>query len=96
MADATASLLCAQTEIEPIVWLRFNPDSFTINGVKQDVKPRDRFVKLFTFLKNYEPRQRLQIAYMYYSTTTENDVAIPSIFKIPDFCEALRSHAFAI
>ena len=96
MADATTSLLCAQPEIEHIVWVRFNPDSFTTNGVKQKVKVCERFNRLFEFLKNYNPSRRFEIAYLYYSTVNENGTLIPIIFQMPDFPEALRPHAFAL
>ena len=100
MMDATTSLLMAQNKPlqqhqkqQTITWVRFNPDQFSVGGVKCRVPVKDRYTRLLTFLRTHRPSQVLEIVYFYYSCDDDNS---PSILNMTDFPAALKPHCMLI
>ena len=56
----------------PILWIRWNPDVFRVNGEKQKVKKKERAAQLVRFLRNLETSahtllpESVSIVYMFY------------------------------
>lgn len=53
----------------PCVFIRWNPDDYSINGVKQEVSWKNRIKKLVNTIKTHSkiiPKDMLQIVYLYY------------------------------
>ena len=53
---------------EPIVFIRFNPDGFKIDGITKKTYKKWRFNKLKKILDTYKPSNDFEILYMYYDT----------------------------
>ena len=53
---------------EPVIFLRFNPDAYNINGKLERTSKKSRFAKLKSVIETYEPSQDFEIVYMYYDT----------------------------
>jgi hypothetical protein len=56
----------------PIIFLRYNPDNYTINGKKQDIPQKKREIELIRWIKYYENIENsqgscLSVHYLYYS-----------------------------
>lgn len=96
MADATTSLMMSQPDVQHWCWIRFNPDGFTTNGIKQKVPLKDRLAKLVQTLKTYVPTQTLEVKYLYYSTRQHNNTQIPIIFDMEGFPDSLKPHCSSL
>lgn len=81
MTDATTSLMMTQPLVEHWVWIRFNPDPFTIDNVKQKVKLQTRLQALSNFIHSYKPKLQMEIKYMYYSSVQ----GVPIVLTMPEF-----------
>lgn len=108
MTDTQTSILCSGEETysnKPIVWIRYNPDSFSVDSQKQLVHSSQRQKQLVKILKEYNPTQDMEIVYMYYSCRsvktrtgeesgvseeTVETVIRPVIFDNADFSEAIK------
>jgi len=77
----------------PMVWIRYNPDSFEVDENLQKVPGKDRRAKLMEFIDNYLPSKPLEIVYMYYSCrSNDSDVLplVPVIFDDPDYLQCVK------
>ena len=76
----------------PLVFIRYNPDSFRIDGVLQKIKKKDRlkrYVELVRELENSEEEMMpLTIYYLYYDTTGDK----LEIFYDPDYPQELKGN----
>lgn len=81
------SALRTQGEMRRILWVRFNPDQFMIEGIKRKVSKEDKMAKLVSFLQSYQPTLDVEIAYLFYSTTDGK----PTIMSDPDFPDSIKS-----
>lgn len=75
-----------------LVWIRFNPDSYTIDGEKSKEKIigyTDRKKKLMEILENYVPTCENEIIYMYYNV--RSDQKLPEICSDPNYPEDAKS-----
>ena len=61
----------------PLVFIRYNPDKFSINGETVDISSEERHEKIISYIKNMklDPEQRgeLQILYAYYDSVSNLD-----------------------
>jgi hypothetical protein len=97
MMDATSSLIITQPEVQHWVWVRLNPDRFTIDNVKQHVSFQTRLTKLIQLIQNYKPVQLLEIKYLYYSTRCdEQHIQIPIIFDMCGFPTTLKHYCCSV
>ena len=76
----------------PLVFIRYNPDAFRIDGELQKIKKKDRlkrYVELVKELENsYEEMMPLTIYYLYYNVNGDN----LEIFYDPDYPEELKGN----
>ena len=70
----------------PILFVRYNPNSYSINSVKQSTPKRERESTLLELLNNVNFERPFAIQYMYYDTL-ENK---PEIFTHPDYTESFK------
>ena len=68
----------------PIIFIRFNPDAYKIDGGRGRVCLRDRYQAFLKFLNSYEQSTPFQIKYMYYDTKNDSPVQI-SLPEYPSF-----------
>ena len=80
MMDVVAALRCSG-DTRKILWVRFNPDAFSVDGARKRVSRKDKMARLVEFLRNYKPTQPVEIAYLFYDTTNGK----PEIFNDTDF-----------
>lgn len=69
-----------------LVWIRFNPDAYKIDGEKGLVKIKERKEKLLDLLENYIPKGEDEIIYMYYDVRDGR----PEISYSPDYDKNLH------
>lgn len=64
----TMAATAANEPVQPILWIRFNPDTFKIDGVRGRVSLRDREQRLLEVIRTFQPaeKQAVSILYMYY------------------------------
>ena len=93
MIDAKASLMQEGNDL-PVVFIRYNPDAFTIDDTKPKINKSDRIRQLVRLIKEIESspkdqRLPLSIYYLYYNLINEQ----PSIFYDKDYPNDLKSNA---
>jgi len=93
MMDTYTSLLIANPGIKHIVWIRYNPNSFEIDEVKQKVSTKNRQQKLLEILNTYKATKPMEILYMYYSSRWSDTLQdfIPIIFDDSDYASELKT-----
>ena len=74
----------------PIVFIRYNPHAFKVNGRTRITKITERhqtLVELLETIRNSEPVQDVAIHYLFY----DEDDGVPSILRSPDYFEDIKS-----
>ena len=66
MMDVTTALMCSTTATPHLLWVRFNPDAFAIDGVKQRVKLADKLQALHHLIATYQPTMPVAVCYLFY------------------------------
>lgn len=91
MTDAVTSMMVKQPDVLHWVWIRYNPDRFTIDKVKQKITVQDRLASLVKILKTHQSIQGMEIIYLYYSSHTNAfGIKNPDIFNNSDFHHVLK------
>ena len=88
MADIYLALTLEGNTL-PVTFIRYNPDSYKVNGVKRETPREVREAKLIEYIQNYKQRvqQPLSIVYFYYNTTdgsldiSRNELYSPELAK---------------
>lgn len=75
MLDVQAAL-SAEDASRKLLWVRFNPDAFRVDGVLGKVLVRDRLAALVRFIESYVPTLPMEIAYLYYDTREARPVVV--------------------
>jgi len=91
MNDAYTSILTSGNSSGNggVHWIRYNPDSFKVNGVRQHYSTKDRLNKLketISSLQKNPPNQSFTITYLFYDTTD----GTPSVISDSDFPEEFK------
>ena len=84
MADVYESLTVEGNTL-PILFVRYNPDAFKVEGETVKVPSKMRQARLIETLKNWQFKQPFAVLYMYYDTTPEG---VPAIFDDEAYSEA--------
>jgi len=85
MMDVVSSIRMTGDE-QPLVWIRYNPDSYTVNGERpKRFKNGGRAGRLIELLHTYKPKAPVEIVYMFYDVVEENGKMIPAIFQDKDY-----------
>ena len=74
----------------PVVWIRFNPDKFKVNGTEKKASKEERFKQLEDVLLNYKPSCQMEVIYMFYDSITGDDKLKPAIFNDSDYFELFK------
>ena len=51
----------------PIVFIRFNPDTYRINNIIQKIKIQDRYNQLYKFMIEFKPNKPVSVKYLFYN-----------------------------
>ena len=91
MTDVYASLLVGGNE-RPVVWVRYNPDSFRIDGISKKITTKARLETLSQCIQTYVPRGPFEIAYMFYSSLTKQQTEglRPVIMDDREYAECMK------
>ena len=82
MFDVYSSLL-ESIKGKPMVWIRYNPDKFTKDGIKQDIPRKKRMEKILMFMTKFQSSGKpMEIVYMFYSVDENEN---PTIWSQPNF-----------
>ena len=73
----------------PIVWFRYNPHEYKINGKVQRTLQKDRERKVLETISNWQFTRPVEIVYMYYDEADGK----PAIFADPDYDETVKELA---
>jgi hypothetical protein len=94
MNNIMASWLQEEHTLQPVVFIRFNPDKFTVDGVRQKVDITDRFDALAEQIETFDPQpgRSLTIVYMFYNSCTidANGTLLADIILDPEYDHALK------
>lgn len=96
MVEASSGLFCGGDN-RPILWVRYNPDDFYLNGARNNTKKRERYAKLDAFLQTvlnhstahyqdaFYNQWGVTITYMFYDCDTDkNNYNLPSLCGFKD------------
>ena len=87
MVDKVPAAIRATGNDRPLLWLRFNPDSYTVDGRKKRTPMVERYKCLADIISNYVPSAPLEICYLYYDTV--NGVHV--VTTDPDYPESAKA-----
>lgn len=85
MMDVVAAIRCTN-ESRPIVWIRYNPDRFSVDGIKVKRKRGERMERLLQLLRSHVPTRPLSIFYLFYDLVN----GAPAIFEDPTYDSNLK------
>jgi len=73
----------------PVVWIRYNPHGFKVNGVKKKMTQEERQKKLIDLLNaiEFENQPQVRVYYMFYDI----DNGIPCVLSDPEYQETVKS-----
>jgi hypothetical protein len=80
-------------DMRRILWLRFNPDSFSIDGERARVGIKERAQVLRKYLQGSASllgQREVAVCYMYYDCTQQNGVLVPDVVNHPDYNRGWR------
>jgi hypothetical protein len=84
----------------PIIFLRYNPDNYYINGKKQNVNQGEKEKQLIKWLKYYENieniKYNLSVQYLYYNNINQNINYEINPYKIKEYICKICKSAFYI
>lgn len=93
VADETQRMLLSTTSLRvsgeqrPIVWIRYNPNNFYVDGTKIELSKDDREIALLDFIQTFVPKRETSLVYMYYDC---DDYATPLVTYDDDFAIECR------
>jgi hypothetical protein len=92
MTDVAAAVLADDNE-RSTVWLRFNPNAYTVGGYKARTPKKERYRQLIELIQNPvmgKPDQKaLSVHHLFYDLCA--DGRTPVLCLEPDFPDSLRS-----
>ena len=74
----------------PTIFIRFNPDEYTTNNIKNDPSHKDRMKELSSYLKYYmkakviDELQLLSVVYLYYDNYDKKKTAIQTLVSMDE------------
>ncbi len=73
--------------VQPILWIRYNPDTFHVNNVRKFVPSKIRERKLLETIRNFIPKGICNILYMYYDVVIDESLQLcqPVILSHKDY-----------
>jgi hypothetical protein len=81
MCQVNEAIRMGQQE-DRLVWVRYNPHGFKVEGQKKVISTAQRQESLTEFLQNYEPKQDIEVCYLYYDMDHKGDL---KILEDPDY-----------
>jgi uncharacterized Zn-finger protein len=85
MMDTTASIR-ASGEMAKLLWIRFNPDGFKIDGKTCPTPKSERYRKLADVVRTYVPHQDLAVMYLFY----DMDEMRPTLLDDPEYSDSFK------
>jgi uncharacterized Zn-finger protein len=89
MTDTYSSLIAAQPDLQYVIFIRYNPHPFSVNGVKQNPTTTEKHTLLLDKIRNFQPTKPFEVMYINYTLDDEN---VLRIFHDVDFPPALKPH----
>lgn len=87
MSYVMAAIACAQN-VRNTLWIRFNPNAYTVDGVTVHVRKKQRYAQLLQVLDTYVPCRPMEVLYMYYDTA---DDGFPTICQESGYNQAMKN-----
>jgi hypothetical protein len=77
----TGACIRVSGEEANLLWIRFNPDAYTVDGVTQRTRIVDRHAALLRTIETHVPGQGMEVVYMYYDMAG----GVPCVLSEPDY-----------
>ena len=85
MMDSTACIRMGG-DTRNLLWLRFNPDAYQVDGVSERTPKVDRYKHLEHVLRTYTPTRAMAVMYLYYST----EDGVPCVMQDPEYFPSFK------
>jgi hypothetical protein len=85
MTDSTACMRLGG-ETHKLLWLRFNPDAYQVNGETVRTLKKDRYKQLEHVIRTHVPLKDMEVMYMYYSTQD----GVPIVMNDIDYSDSFK------
>lgn len=86
MNDSTACIRIGG-ETRKLLWIRFNPDEYKVDGVSTRTRTVDRHAALESLIRSYKPVKDTAVVYMYYTL----ECGEPAVFSDADYPASFKS-----
>jgi hypothetical protein len=83
----TGACIRVSGEQANLLWVRFNPDAYTVDGVTRRTRTADRHAALLRTIETHVPGQGMEVVYMYYDTAG----GVPCVLSEPDYPEVFKA-----
>lgn len=84
-------------EVRPIAFLRYNPDTYKINGKFSKISVEQRHKTLIHFIRNWKPRQDFEIHYFFYEMyELDEQTRRCTIWDHKDFSPNLQTSVYLV
>jgi hypothetical protein len=77
----TGACIRVSGEEANLLWIRFNPDAYTVDGVTRRTRTADRHAALLRTIETHVPGQGMEVVYMYYDMAG----GVPCVLSEPDY-----------
>ena len=85
MNDTTACVRMSGDTFN-LLWLRFNPDAYKVDGVTARTRTVDRHAALKRVIDTYVPTRYMAVMYMYFDT----ERGVPCLLSHPEYPESFK------
>jgi hypothetical protein len=89
MTDTYSSLITAQPTLSHVLFIRYNPHPFSVNGVKRKPTLTEKHAFLLDKIRNFQPTKPFEVLYIDYTLDDKN---VLRIFNDIAFPPALKPH----
>jgi hypothetical protein len=85
MTDSTACIRLGG-ETRKLLWLRFNPDAYKVDGSTVKTFKKDRYKVLEDVIRTHIPQKDMEVMYLYYSTQD----GVPCVMNDVDYSDSFK------
>lgn len=89
LARMTESTACMRLggETHKLLWLRFNPDAYKVNGTTVKTLKKDRYEQLEHVIRTHVPQKDMEVMYLFYSTQD----GVPCVMSDVDYSDSFKN-----
>ena len=93
MMYVMTAIQCSSDATRPTLWIRFNPNAYTVDSVPQKRSRKDRYTTLVETIRSFHMgKQNMSVVYMYYDVSE----GIPYICHDPAYSKDMKQFIISI